>query len=189
MQHASVTVSWSRVTVSWGHITVSWDHITISWDHITMSWGCVTVSWIVTLSGAAVLSAMEKCSPVKGLLLNGLSVYFALTAHSWRSFHTERKTEPSAGFVDGDLIESFIDLHRDKMQEVVSGLQVELTPGSFTATFTVVVWVMNELSQVLASLASDNKNLHLSEPGFWLVAAMVTSCVAVMAESSLWWRH
>lgn len=45
---------------------------------------------------------------------------------SWRSFHTERKTEPSTGFIDGDLIESFLDLSQDKMLEVVQGLQVIL---------------------------------------------------------------
>ncbi|ELU03057.1 hypothetical protein CAPTEDRAFT_148808 [Capitella teleta] len=43
----------------------------------------------------------------------------------WRSFHTERKTEPATGFIDGDLIESFLDLSRDKMQEVVQGLQMD----------------------------------------------------------------
>ena len=43
---------------------------------------------------------------------------------SWRSFHTDQKTEPVAGFIDGDLIESYLDLSRDKMQEVVHGLQV-----------------------------------------------------------------
>ena len=42
----------------------------------------------------------------------------------WRSFNTEKKTEPCIGFIDGDLIESFLDLSRDKMQEVVQGLQV-----------------------------------------------------------------
>lgn len=43
---------------------------------------------------------------------------------TWRSFHTERKTEQGKGFIDGDLIESFLDLGRAKMQEVVSTLQV-----------------------------------------------------------------
>ncbi|XP_074660868.1 DNA damage-binding protein 1-like [Tubulanus polymorphus] len=43
----------------------------------------------------------------------------------WRSFHTERKTEPSIGFIDGDLIESFLDLSRDKMAEVVQDLQID----------------------------------------------------------------
>ena len=45
---------------------------------------------------------------------------------SWRSFHTERKFEMSVGFIDGDLIESFLDLSRDKMSDVVHGLQVRL---------------------------------------------------------------
>ena len=55
---------------------------------------------------------------------------FQVTAHSltrlstWRSFHTERKTEPATGFIDGDLIESFLDISRPKMQEVVANLQV-----------------------------------------------------------------
>ncbi|KAL5007237.1 hypothetical protein ScPMuIL_016043 [Solemya velum] len=43
----------------------------------------------------------------------------------WRSFHTERKTEAAEGFIDGDLIESFLDLSRDKMKEVVQGLQID----------------------------------------------------------------
>lgn len=42
----------------------------------------------------------------------------------WRSFNTDIKTEPSEGFIDGDLIESFLDLSHDKMKEVCTGLQV-----------------------------------------------------------------
>lgn len=48
----------------------------------------------------------------------------SLTLSTWRSFNTERKTEQATGFIDGDLIESFLDLGRAKMQEVVSTLQV-----------------------------------------------------------------
>ena len=48
----------------------------------------------------------------------------------WRSFHTERKTEQTTGFLDGDLIESFLDLSREKMVEVCQGLQVRgLSPS------------------------------------------------------------
>ena len=43
---------------------------------------------------------------------------------SWRAFNTDRKSEPAVGFIDGDLIESFLDLSRDTMQEVAHGLQV-----------------------------------------------------------------
>ena len=44
----------------------------------------------------------------------------------WRSFATERKTEASVGFIDGDLIESYLDLSRDKMQEVANNVDVSL---------------------------------------------------------------
>lgn len=42
----------------------------------------------------------------------------------WRSYHTEIRTEPSESFIDGDLIESFLDLNRADMIEVVNGLKV-----------------------------------------------------------------
>ncbi|KAG5890187.1 hypothetical protein JTB14_010651 [Gonioctena quinquepunctata] len=42
----------------------------------------------------------------------------------WRAFHTDIKTENSEGFIDGDLIESFLDLSHDKMKEVADGLSV-----------------------------------------------------------------
>jgi DNA damage-binding protein 1 len=42
----------------------------------------------------------------------------------WRSYHTEIRTEPSEAFVDGDLIESFLDLSKSDMLAVVEGLKV-----------------------------------------------------------------
>lgn len=39
-------------------------------------------------------------------------------------FSTERKTDRCEGFIDGDLIESFLDLSPDKMKEVAQGLLV-----------------------------------------------------------------
>jgi len=44
----------------------------------------------------------------------------------WRSFNTDIKLESCEGFIDGDLIESFLDLSPDKMKEVVVGLQASL---------------------------------------------------------------
>ncbi|XP_030845179.1 DNA damage-binding protein 1 [Strongylocentrotus purpuratus] len=43
----------------------------------------------------------------------------------WRSFYSERKTEPMDNFIDGDLLESFLDLSRDTMDEVAQGLQID----------------------------------------------------------------
>lgn len=45
--------------------------------------------------------------------------------HSYyRSFHSSHKCEDSEGFIDGDLIECFLDLSREKMYECVRGLEV-----------------------------------------------------------------
>lgn len=67
----------------------------------------------------------------------------------WRSFHTERKTEPSTGFVDGDLIESFLDLNRDKMQEVVQGLQMDDGSGmKREATVDDIVKMIEEMTRI-----------------------------------------
>jgi len=41
----------------------------------------------------------------------------------WRAFANERKVVDAKNFIDGDLIESFLDLKRDKMEEVAKGLQ------------------------------------------------------------------
>lgn len=44
----------------------------------------------------------------------------------WRSFSNERRTEEAYGFIDGDLIESFLDLSKEKMALVVQGMGVSV---------------------------------------------------------------
>lgn len=45
----------------------------------------------------------------------------------YRSYCTEQKQEPCEGFIDGDLVESFLDLNREKMTETISGLEIVST--------------------------------------------------------------
>ncbi|KAK3102365.1 hypothetical protein FSP39_010832 [Pinctada imbricata] len=67
----------------------------------------------------------------------------------WRSFHTERKTEPCEGFIDGDLIESYLDLNRDKMAETVQGLQMDDGSGmKREATVDDLVKMIEELTRI-----------------------------------------
>ncbi|XP_061415888.1 DNA damage-binding protein 1 [Lethenteron reissneri] len=67
----------------------------------------------------------------------------------WRSFHNERKTEAATGFVDGDLIESFLDLSRPKMQEVVAGLQIDDGSGmKREATVDDLIKTVEELTRI-----------------------------------------
>lgn len=42
----------------------------------------------------------------------------------YRSYSTDMKQEPCEGFIDGDLVESFLDLNREKMTETISGLEI-----------------------------------------------------------------
>ncbi|KAJ8252016.1 hypothetical protein COCON_G00213280 [Conger conger] len=68
---------------------------------------------------------------------------------TWRSFHTERKSEQATGFIDGDLIESFLDLGRAKMQEVVSSLQIDDGSGmKREATVDEVIKIVEELTRI-----------------------------------------
>jgi DNA damage-binding protein 1 len=67
----------------------------------------------------------------------------------WRSFSTERKTEASFGFIDGDLIESFLDLSREKMQEVAAGLTIDDGSGMRRdATVDDLVKTIEELTRI-----------------------------------------
>ena len=45
-----------------------------------------------------------------------------LRHREWRAFHNDRKTVDSHNFVDGDLIEAFLELPADKMQEVADSM-------------------------------------------------------------------
>jgi DNA damage-binding protein 1 len=45
----------------------------------------------------------------------------------WRSFHNEHRTAECKNFIDGDLVESFLDLRREKAEEVakIAGRSVD----------------------------------------------------------------
>jgi DNA damage-binding protein 1 len=49
---------------------------------------------------------------------------------SWRAFQNERETHKASQFIDGDLIESFLSLEREKMQEVVDGKSGGMSLGA-----------------------------------------------------------
>uniref|UniRef100_A0A8C5Q473 DNA damage-binding protein 1 n=1 Tax=Leptobrachium leishanense TaxID=445787 RepID=A0A8C5Q473_9ANUR len=67
----------------------------------------------------------------------------------WRSFYTERKTEPATGFIDGDLIESFLDISRPKMQEVVANLQIDDGSGmKRETTVDDLIKIVEELTRI-----------------------------------------
>lgn len=42
----------------------------------------------------------------------------------YRLFETEKRAEPPIGFIDGDLIETILDLSREKIQEIIQDLKL-----------------------------------------------------------------
>uniref|UniRef100_A0A8C0IFI1 DNA damage-binding protein 1 n=1 Tax=Bubo bubo TaxID=30461 RepID=A0A8C0IFI1_BUBBB len=77
------------------------------------------------------------------------SLYPFAGAWASQSFHTERKTEPATGFIDGDLIESFLDISRPKMQEVVANLQIDDGSGmKREATVDDLIKIVEELTRI-----------------------------------------
>ncbi|CAL1299313.1 unnamed protein product [Larinioides sclopetarius] len=67
----------------------------------------------------------------------------------YRAFSTERKQEPSSGFIDGDLIESFLDLRRDQMEAVVQGIPFDDGSGmKRAATVDDLVKIVEELTRI-----------------------------------------
>ncbi|CAN4082374.1 unnamed protein product [Withania somnifera] len=47
-----------------------------------------------------------------------------LSHEQWRSFYNEKKTVEAKNFLDGDLIESFLDLSRNRMEEISKAMSV-----------------------------------------------------------------
>nr|CAG4643697.1 EOG090X00HD [Lepidurus arcticus] len=67
----------------------------------------------------------------------------------WRSFSNDRKIEPCDNFIDGDLIESFLDLDREKMKEVAHGLQMDDGSGmKREATVEDLIKLVEDLTRI-----------------------------------------
>ncbi|XP_074558641.1 DNA damage-binding protein 1a [Curcuma longa] len=49
-----------------------------------------------------------------------------LSHEQWRSFNNEKRTADARNFLDGDLIESFLDLSRSRMDDIASSMGVTL---------------------------------------------------------------
>lgn len=66
----------------------------------------------------------------------------------WRSFTNERVTTAHKGFIDGDLIECFLDLPRDKMSSVVQGIQIKEGTSTRDVTVDDIIKIVEELTRL-----------------------------------------
>nr|CAB3236585.1 DNA damage-binding protein 1 [Phallusia mammillata] len=67
---------------------------------------------------------------------------------SWRAFSTNHETKPDKGFVDGDLVELFLDLPRDKMIETAKGVVIKQDSTKRDATEEDLIKIIEEISRI-----------------------------------------
>ena len=73
---------------------------------------------------------LKKLEDAMGKVTKGVG---GLSHSDWRAFTNERRTSPCSGFIDGDLIEAFLDLSRDSMEAVVATLEPKVSVEELTA--------------------------------------------------------
>ncbi|KAJ6836683.1 DNA damage-binding protein 1a [Iris pallida] len=61
---------------------------------------------------------------LQGCLVKVIKGVGGLSHEQWRSFNNEKKTSDARNFLDGDLIESFLDLSRARMDEISQAMAV-----------------------------------------------------------------
>lgn len=66
----------------------------------------------------------------------------------WRSFTNERRTSPATKFIDGDLIESYLDMPRDKQEEVLKRMSGDLQGGDKSWAVENVVHRVEEMQRL-----------------------------------------
>ncbi|GJT97135.1 DNA damage-binding protein 1 isoform X2 [Tanacetum coccineum] len=66
---------------------------------------------------------MEKLQTNLRKVIKGVG---GLNHEQWRSFYSQKKTVDSRNFLDGDLIESFLDLGRSRMEEISKTMNVSV---------------------------------------------------------------
>lgn len=68
------------------------------------------------------------------------------THEEWRSFTNGRRTSPSSNFIDGDLVESYLDMPRPNQEEVLR--HVDTPAGDQPWTVEDVVQRVEEMQRL-----------------------------------------
>lgn len=114
--------------------------------------GCVlfgTVGGSLGLITSIPMQFYEFLLELQNKLANVIKSVGKIEHSYWRAFHTDMKMEQSEGFIDGDLVESFLDLSQEKMKEVSEGLQM-VQEGGMKQDCTVedLVKIVEDLTRI-----------------------------------------
>lgn len=103
----------------------------MTWQYGTL---CGAIGTIITLSPEQ-FEFFKEVEVRLNTVINGVG---GLSHSKWRSFRNERRRASPDGalnFVDGDLVERFLDLPEAKQLEVVDGFQVHCQPSHTWTSF------------------------------------------------------
>jgi DNA damage-binding protein 1 len=96
-----------------------------------------TINGSIGILGQVSADMFNKLKPVETSLRNVIKSVGNIDYETYRSFSNEHRSKPAAGFVDGDLLERFLDLPRDKMESVATEAKVPTGEGDETKSLTV----------------------------------------------------
>ena len=72
---------------------------------------------------------------------------------SYRSFGNDHKTKIAEGFIDGDLVEQFLELPQNDMAEICKGIKVSPVDFSFCASvlshFELTIQIVSEMPPLI----------------------------------------
>lgn len=83
-----------------------------------------TVGGIVGLILGIDETLFRKLEAVQNYLSKIIKSVGRIEHSEWRAFLGEKSSSPAQGFIDGDLVETFLDLSRDKMEQVANQVNV-----------------------------------------------------------------
>lgn len=83
-----------------------------------------TVGGIVGLILGIDETLFRKLDSIQNCLSKSIQSVGKIEHSEWRAFLGEKSSSPAQGFIDGDLVETFLDLSRDKMEQVANQTNV-----------------------------------------------------------------
>ncbi|XP_031628469.1 DNA damage-binding protein 1 isoform X2 [Contarinia nasturtii] len=121
-------------------------------EKTTPTLGCIlygTVSGAIGLVTQIPPDFYEMLRSLEGRLATTIKSVGKIEHSFYRSYYTDVKLEPCEGFIDGDLVESFLDLNREKMTECIAGMEIANgSNGPKEATVDDVIKIVEDLTRI-----------------------------------------
>ena len=116
--------------------------------HKTILYGSATGA--IGLIGCIEKPLFDLLLTLQDALARSVTSIGCIPHNVWRSFHNDRQKEPASGFIDGDLIERFLDLPKAEMSKICVDLFYDFDGTSMKREGTVddIVKLIEDLARI-----------------------------------------